>query len=101
MLLRLPLAATNATLGAALDATPPAFQNRSIEDMTLRDHYAGLFMIQLLNAGAQKGDAPLAQMAVKRADALMIELERSEPWLRALLHRAKPAAPSSPSSSPR
>lgn len=77
MRITLPPTATN--LGEGLGTEPPAFQNRNIEDMTLRDHFAGLFMLQMLNTGAQKGDAPLAQMAVKRADALMIELERSEP----------------------
>lgn len=77
--IRLPLSATNSTLGAALDTTPPRFQNRGVEDMTLRDHYASLFMLQMLNARVEKGDAPLAQMAVKRADALLIELERTEP----------------------
>lgn len=75
----LPTGATNSTLGQALDTTPPRFDNRSIEDMTLRDWYALMFMVQMLNGGQQKGDAPLAQMAVKRADALLIELERTEP----------------------
>ena len=76
----MPLGATtNTTLGDALDSEPPRFDNRSIEDMTLRDWYALSFMLQMVNRGEQKGDAPLAQMAVKRADALLIELERSDP----------------------
>lgn len=78
-MITIPVGATNSNLREVLDATPPRFQNRAIEDMTLRDHYAAMFMLQMLNAGGQKGDAPLAQMAVKRADALLIELERTEP----------------------
>lgn len=73
----IPAGITASTLGDST-AEPPAFQNRGIEDMTIRDWYALSFMLQMGNAG-QKGDAPLAQMAVKRADALMLELERTEP----------------------
>jgi hypothetical protein len=76
----IPLGIANATnLSSAEDTEPPAFDNCGIEDMTIRHWYALTFMLQMLNAGQQKGDAPLAQMAVKRADALMIELERTEP----------------------
>ena len=72
MKITLPATATNIDYGVGVA------QHRLVEDMTIREHYASLFMLQMLNAGAQKGDAPLAQMAVKRADALLLELERTE-----------------------
>lgn len=79
MRITMPATATNIDFGVGCDSTPPRFQDKGMEDMTMRDWYALTFMLQMLNAGAQKGDAPLAQMAVKRAEALLIELERSEP----------------------
>lgn len=79
MNIHFPMTASNMTEGAGVDTTPPLFNNRDMEDMTLRDHYALMFMLQMLNTGAQKGDAPLAQMAVKRAEALLIELDRTQP----------------------
>lgn len=68
--------ASNMTFGPDI---PQPFYDKSIEDMTLRDHYALAFMMQMLNTGIQKGDAPLAQMAIKRAEALLTELQRNEP----------------------
>ena len=75
----IPAGLTTSNLAYSPDVAPPAFENRNIEDMTLRDWMALSFMLQMANAGQQTGDAPLAQKAVKRADALMIELERTEP----------------------